>query len=255
MNRSLSHAVLALAGVGIVGSLLLLLHPLTPSSDIRLTPQAQHTLSALGKLTGYELRIETSNSFPDKTLSIEGTYGFDHPAFSFSADSTTTITTTADAVPRSFSLKHMVFSDDLYTAIASEDPLLARMVPVTRGWQHFKAGSVPRHLTAIATHGPIVDPLLPFRTVGVVFTPLTEPTKGVFSSTTATMYRTAFSAHGTVPSALRTLEERLGATGTVDIYFNEEETEVLGITFKGPTYYSTTTILKVSPPALLPPTL
>lgn len=253
MNHTVSRSILALAGVGIVGFLLLLLHPYNPSTEIRFTPQAQQTLDTLGKLTGYELYIETNTLFPDKELDIEGQYGFDHPRFSFAAQSTTTITT--EGIPRSFSLKHMVFSDDLYTSIASGDPVLSKMVPVTNGWQHFQVGSVPRHLQAIATHGPVVDPLLVFRTTEVTFTPLTEPTKRVFSGATTTVYTTSLSAHGTVPSAVETLRGRLGATGTVDIYFSEDESRVLGMVFAGPSYHSTTTLLKEEAPVLLPPAL
>jgi hypothetical protein len=252
MNHAVSRSILTLAGVCIVGFLLLLLHPYSPSTEIRFTPQAQQTLDTLGKLTGYELYIETNTLFPDKELDIEGRYGFDHPRFSFAAQSTTTITT--EGIPRSFSLKHMVFSDDMYTSIASDDPLLARAVPVTDGWQHTQANAVPRHLQAIATHGPIVDPLLLFRTVGATLTPLVEPAERAFNGATTTMYTTSFTTHGTVPSALKTLQNRLGATGTIDIYLSKDESRVLGITFSGPEYRSTTTITSDVAPVMLPPT-
>jgi hypothetical protein len=254
MNHTLSRTALTLAGVGILGSLIVLLHPVHPSSDVDFSPRAIQALATLGKLTGYKLHVETTTTFPDKQLYIDGHYGYNHPSFSFAAESTTTITTRSDTVPRSFSLKHMIFSDDMYTSIASDDPLLARAVPVTDGWQHTQANAVPRHLQAIATHGPIVDPLLLFRTVGATLTPLVEPAERAFNGATTTMYTTSFTTHGTVPSALKTLQNRLGATGTIDIYLSKDESRVLGITFSGPEYRSTTTITSDVAPVMLPPT-
>jgi hypothetical protein len=208
-------------------------------------------LTALQGIHTYELSDITRADVQDRIIEIEGSYRLDYDARAYASESTTTLIQRDIKPPKNrhvFTLEHRSISDDIYVKIFTESALLRKTIPYSVDWKHFKSTAVPDRFVDIAVAGPILDNLALFDKNGAYLSVTGKPVERVVASTTYHTYSFTLSDRSkeVLAGPLKGLIDLI-ATGTITV-FVDDTPSVRMMHISGPSYESTSTILRVNTP-------
>ncbi len=213
----------------------------------------KEVLVHVGQVQSYTQDVTTNVRFPDRTLSIVGTYHINRKSLNYASFSTTTlnIDTLGEHV---FSVENMAFGDTIYTRVHTDSPLLAETIGQTDGWKSFLNTAIPKELENIALPGPTLDNFLLLGESGRFIRLEEKLGEVILNGVPLHHYR--FSLSGQSPEApgpVRALIERIGPTGTIDVWVDAATTMVRELHFTNESYSSKTTISNVDTPLPMSP--
>ncbi len=240
----------AVAGI-FIGGYVLYNTILSGAFDDRL----QEALQSVQDPRSYEMLVETETQVSDRTINIAGLYRLDFEQRRFGSYATTTLI--APELPpkertNSFTLENVAVGTDVYVKIETESALLRKTIPHSPEWRHFTDTTIPRQFTNIAVSGPVLDSLALLGGNGSYLSLMQKPTEIRIGSSTYHVYtfRLSKKARSVVGGTLQSLMGRI-ATGTVDVLVDDARS-VRGLVVHGDNYVSTTTIMSVNTPVLIP---
>ncbi|MBP9669525.1 MAG: hypothetical protein KBE09_04525 [Candidatus Pacebacteria bacterium] len=210
------------------------------------------TLVHVAHVESYSQDVTTEVAFPDRTLSIVGTYHIDRKARNYASFSTSTLKI-AELGEHTFSVENLSLQDTIYTRISTESPLLTTTIPQTNGWKSFPNTAIPKDLENIALPGPTLDNLLLFGENGR-FIQLQEK-MGEEEVHGERLHRYEFSLSEVFPEhpgPVRALTERIGAAGRITVWVDATSAMIRHIRFENDTYSSETMISNVDTPLAIP---
>lgn len=200
--------------------------------------------SKLGAPVPYEQRVQTLVGISGRTLRIEGTYFVDHDRRSYDSAATTTLSIDAELLGTIF-IANRVLGDDVYTLVRKSEGLGTFDTPP--GWTRFRRGAIPENYIDIASDRPILDNLVLLRGEGAYLT--LEKKHGSVELDGIPYLRYSFRLS---PIALEVrggtmgaIANRLGTSGSIDIWLDPAEETVRLISLAAPDYHSTTTVTSV----------
>jgi hypothetical protein len=252
MHTHVYRYAIAICLVGLlVGGYLLYRAESSGSFDERL----QTAIQAVQGLRSYEMTVDTATVVSARAMRISGLYRLDYEGKRYGSFATTTLFTpelSKHEQSHTFSLQNLAVGDSVYVKIETDSPLLKKTIPNGPEWHRLPAASIPPQYQNIAVAGPFLDTLAILGNGGAYLTLTGKPTDLSVGTTTYHSYRFRVSKEGQLVEGgtLRSLVQRI-ATGTVDVLIDDTPS-VRGVLVHGDNYESTTTILSVNTPFIIP---
>ncbi len=218
------------------------------------------TLDTVPEIRTYSQKVETTVFLSDRKLHVEGMYSLNGPDSSFSSDATTTLSFFEGKQLKTsvFTLHNISIGNDVYVKVHTNDPQLQTTIPHSPSWRHFERTHIPPEFTNIAVSGPVLDNLLLLKEGGAYLSLIESHGTSEWNDAAYARYTFELSKEASVNlgGTLGSLMQRIGDTGTIDIWIDEAEARVKYMVFNGENYHSTTTISAINtPPIIVPPAL
>ncbi len=249
-NKTLAWIVLTIVGAAIAAAGAFLAFQ---NYSRTLDTLMKDVLVHVGQVQSYTQDVSTEVRFPDRTLGIVGTYHINRKSLHYGSFSTTTLN--IDGLgEHTFSVENMSFGDTIYTRVHTESSLLAKTIGQTNGWKSFLNTAIPQELENIALPGPTLDNFLLFGENGRFIRLEEKMGEEVLDGTPVHHYRFSLSGQSPeTPGPVRALVERIGPTGTIDVWVDAATTMIRELRFTNDSYSSKTIISNVDTPLLMSP--
>lgn len=224
-----------------------------PRESPPLDPLIRDALIKVSYVSFYSQEVSTRTHIADRTLEIEGIYIVDAEGKRFASFSTTTLHIKGDTKPHIFSHQDLAMDGYVYLKVATEDPLLKSSIQTTGTWRTFKNDAIPTDLSNVAVAGPIQDNLQIFSKKGVYLTAGKKIGIETQHNTSLLHYRFSLSdkAFVTKEGPVKTMADRLGKDGTVDVWVSTALRIIDHFVFTNALYVSTTTVSNINTPTLI----
>ena len=218
-------------------------------------------IANVSSIDSYVQHVDTEVVFPDRTLTIVGTYLNDFAAERFASLSTTTLAIPDQPVElreHTFTHENIAIGNDVFLRVDTESDLLKQTGTITYGpdWHHFTDRVIPEGFTDIAVPGPIHDSLVLLSENGTFLTLTEKHGKVMWGSEEFRRY--TFIPSGLpapADSSLKALLERIGPGGTIDVWIDERTSTVRYLVTANDEYRSTTTVSGINTPLTVEPPL
>jgi hypothetical protein len=220
----------------------------------------QPLVEALEKVTtthSYAQFVDTSTIVSDRPLRVYGWYLVDHDQRSYAAFSTTTLNVpegTLGSGSHDFSHDNIAMQDTVYVKVDTASDFLSSSINKSDAWKRFEKDAIPEEYRNIAIVGPILDNLRIFANNAEHLELVRKYGLETIDDRTLRHYR--FKLKSSVPSesTVGALAERLGDSGTIDIWIDDTEKAIVRMLFKHDFYTSTTTLSSFNTlPRITPP--
>ncbi len=198
--------------------------------------------TALSKVPGinsYSQHVETEDAVSGSIIKVVGDYDLDPKNQRFRSQCETSTFTAGEE--HEFTITNISIRDEIYTLIESTDKFIESRMPEVNEWHHFQKDNIPERYKNIAINGPIMDNLRLFYENGKYIKLVEKHEEGRYS---LALSDEAFTESG--KQMLGTIVERIGKSGTIDVWINPETFYIEKMKFKNPPYVSTATITNIN---------
>lgn len=224
------------------------MHGPAPSVD----PSLKQVFRKVSAIKSYSQYVETEAVFPDRTLTILGTYLIDSPKTAFASYSTTTLLIQGDKSAHVFTHQNLAIGSDVYMKIETMDPVLLKNIQSSPDWRYFQSTEIPDSLSGIVVPGPIQDNVQILGQNGSWLSLV--KVWGAESWGETSLLRYTFRLSGKKPgreTPLTALLSRIGPSGVVDAWIDPQTFEPRYLRFSNSTYTSTTTLRGINASPLI----